>query len=1235
MRNNLSLIKPNDYNKLFSSYHYNSKLNKFRNNQLPKLSKLFPSYENNIQTSTFFNKKSKIKLEKTNELKKKNIIYPLLNISKDNDSCDRTSSNRDFIPLTTYHSYKLNNEKMSKLSKAKKSNSHQLNMIYLNLYKYPSYENTNNNILNLDSFYNDIDNFEINKNNDETLSKKLNEINHRSFVRLIDIFNNTEFNKLNNDLININKIPGDFIDKSAEKLLRKNKVNKTDNNIIDDLDGERAILVSNIFMDWILDNVKHKIELTNEYNEVLSTVWVKNLIYSEINSLQNRFSEFRKTIKLSNFAKAMNNQKIKNMLNKKGLKNNRSNFTASTFKSNYDTSNIKSFEHSSNIDSNYNNFSYENDKKYKFNKTHDKVDKDLSLGFDFFHNENKPKQNITYRNKQVISVNTPSVTHVNLINKMRNYKQSFAHSKYKTQNNDTDNKENLWFRNVFLNNPRSNKIRNFAKNYENLASSISTNNKFDSYKKRKKNLIENENQNNNGIMNRLIKESIHNTINVDRGLNYNYRPKNRYEPFKRFNSFSKESSGKNYITIKSTFSKNNIRDRKSVFTPSKEVISDKSEEIRVKPKFKNIILRNNEDNLYNNKITEEDRNNNNNYYNNNINKNDNFNNDEDYYDKDNIKGKSDKNKEQGNKGKKSNKKKKEKKNKDIENVINKESKGNNTNKDKEKKIKDIFAYFEFSEEEKEEKDEKDEKENENAKETKKEEEDSTINRKKSKRKSIFYFVNDLNKRNKILKSENITSQSNQTNENNKKSDNFSSNSDGEMDESEYKNENNESSTLNSLVRNELIKNVTKSLVVHKDKKRKPKGMLIKRNLNYKNEIVFRNTETEEKQENNSVTSVYTLSSVNEKENLDEDIEIKEEVNLLQNVLNEKETYNLYNLVVLYKKFIRKKNKKEENKKEMKSKKEEIFNIMQNYFDILLTEKLSIKQIKEDQVHFNLLNKLKVLRKFGLFSSKKLMELQAKILKKRDKELQKFLNGEENWESISSKLFHRKNSAKLRTTRLKVFNRRRQKNKLIYNNLYLYKNNDSDDDKTNIQIKKEIYDILNTDYGNISNDIGENNMFLEKRRKPKKEKKQFIKIKKNDRPLARLKDEILDEEILKKLQKKDKIRDEQTKKEEIRDKKIYDFFAKIQRLKRRQNFDNINEINSFIDEQIELNNEVPKEKDDGRLNTFLHEFLYQRSREKYAFDMKNKRITYMSPITFTSPHENCYLTQPFKFMTNKK
>jgi hypothetical protein len=129
---------------------------------------------------------------------------------------------------------------------------------------------------------------------------------------------------------------------------------------------------------------------------------------------------------------------------------------------------------------------------------------------------------------------------------------------------------------------------------------------------------------------------------VNRGLSHKFWPKNRYEPIKRVNSVNTKPNEKNYITIKSTFSNNSNRNRKSVYTPSKEVISNKDEEIGVKPKFKNIILRNLEDKLYNDKIIEEDRNNN--YYNNNINMDDNknnFKNGKDYYDKENMKEKND------------------------------------------------------------------------------------------------------------------------------------------------------------------------------------------------------------------------------------------------------------------------------------------------------------------------------------------------------------------------------------------------------------------------------------------------------------------------------------------------------------------------------------------------------------------------------------------------------------------
>ena len=60
-------------------------------------------------------------------------------------------------------------------------------------------------------------------------------------------------------------------------------------------------------------------ELKNEYNEVLSTVWVRNLIYKEMTELKNRFAEFRNLMNLPNFIHNLEMQRINKILNKKNL----------------------------------------------------------------------------------------------------------------------------------------------------------------------------------------------------------------------------------------------------------------------------------------------------------------------------------------------------------------------------------------------------------------------------------------------------------------------------------------------------------------------------------------------------------------------------------------------------------------------------------------------------------------------------------------------------------------------------------------------------------------------------------------------------------------------------------------------------------------------------------------------------------------------------------------------------
>jgi hypothetical protein len=308
--------------------------------------------------------------------------------------------------------------------------------------------------------------------------------------------------------------------------------------------------------------------------------------------------------------------------------------------------------------------------------------------------------------------------------------------------------------------------------------------------------------------------------------------------------------------------------------------------------------------------------------------------------------------------------------------------------------------------------------------------------------------------------------------------------------------------------------------------------------------------------------------------------------------------------------------------------------------------LTIKEIKEEKVHIEIHKQLKIFEKFGLYPIEELLDLEEACIEDRKEEYEDYLKGGEDYDKKWKKSktfknsFHRFDSTgTYKTEYHKSIGETHKRHTLIYNNLYLFKDKgDSDDEKTDKLIKKEIQDILNTDYSNISNDTerAKNSPFLEKRRiYYNEDKKKFVKIKGKDIDLIQLKDELLNEDILNNFRKENKIIDDKLREEEIRDKRIYQFFAQIQKLKKRQYKNNEDEINSFIDQQIENNKDILKEKDDGRLNFFLQEFNLNRIRAKFAFNSKYKKIGYISPIIFTSRNENLNMSQANKFGKNKK
>ena len=1248
MKNNLSLIQPLEYNNLFSYYHKNSKINSDINSKLPKISKLFPSREHKDQsTSTLFtnNKANNYKMKlisinafKNNNTKKhKNKIYPLLNTSIDNES--NIKSNRELTSNSMYYLYKTNHEKKKiKINPDKLNKSHKLNVVYLNLFK--STLKNKNEILNIDSFYNGIDDLEIGDKinyENEIISQKLKEINYRSIIKIKNIFNDIDFGKLNDDLLNINNNTSKgIIDKFIEKIFNnnKNRDNKSlyNNKNIDIIDisylhGERSVLVSNnVFLDWILDNVKRKIELKNEFNQHLSTVWVKNLIYKEIDELENRFAEFRKSINYSNFVKNINS-KINNLLNKKTLKkNDKSNITSSTLRSYFDNSYIKSYFNTSNINSN-NNYSNENE-KYKNNMSQNNTINDIIVGFDFFDNNPKKKPN----QKQIININSP-YTKQKYINKKIKYnilKNSLKQINKTEFNNEFIKSEKMLFRDIYLNKPRKKKIKNFGNQYPSPK-----NNKIISINKNEKRPI----IKNNDIIDAIMAKTFH--IVKNKSKKFDYKPKKSnfsfFSSLIKRNSINFSNNEEKYPTLKLKLKE--IKENKKSFTPSKELVLNKDEELAKKVKFKNVVSINLQtletlENKKTNKIllVEEYK------QNKNI---------DEFKEKNKIDDNKvdkvkefqeivhvkeeqenneigDKQKNQGNDKIDDNKEKDEEK--DKENYIDNNSVIKSLNSDnKSNKSKNNSPKISSSSMSK--KKVKKKKQKRSSKFNSVESEKGSSPKKFIKRNSAF-----ISPKIKIIKKK----KKKKTKKINQDSDSqelkLSHSSSSSSSSSSFSNQESEIDTFED-IDPQIYEKSKNGLIIRRHKTEKTQLSFVQMNtlkkvINEKN----KNNANDSEKENENSQSILSISSIDEKEEIKENIEIKKETDILNKILSNKETNNLFNLIMLLKLYLRKRNKIKETKKDIHKKRDEIKKIMQNFFRKLLL-KLTIREIKEEHRHFEVLEELKRLKKFGVYSSKDLEELEKIILDERKNDVKKYEMGFDTEKDINSlkirkkssnilPIFSQKLSQRLDSAKSNEYQFKKEKKKRKSNNSYLFKNKNENDirkqSKTDLKIKKEIQDILNTDYGNIPmKPKGITFLFSNKKKFHNFSKRKYVR-KPTNRTFLKINDELLDEKILIKSKKVSEELEQKLKREEIRDKRIYEFFSKIQRLK-KEGLGN-DELNTFIDQQIEHNNEIPKEKNGGRLNDFLQEFHFNRIRAKYITDLKNKKIGFLSPIIFTSPNE---------------
>ena len=194
------------------------------------------------------------------------------------------------------------------------------------------------------------------------------------------------------------------------------------------------------------------------------------------------------------------------------------------------------------------------------------------------------------------------------------------------------------------------------------------------------------------------------------------------------------------------------------------------------------------------------------------------------------------------------------------------------------------------------------------------------------------------------------------------------------------------------------------------------------------------------------------------------------------------------------------------------------------------------------------------------------------------------------------------------------NKKSRKN-LIYDNLYLY--HKKDDEKNDIEIRQEVYDILNEKNDEINNENeekinkGETNTISRGKRG-----KFIIRRRKFTKRRSSIKFN------LKKIEDDDKV--EIIKENDGNDKKnlerrIAKFYEKIKKLKRGEidMSDYEDELSELMTEQIDKNNyEVDKAKE-LRIMNFFKNFQISRKNDFFGKKYLRNRLTFNSPIKFIS------------------
>ena len=1321
MKKKLILIQPQKYNELFSTYHSFKKSKKF----LPKipisLQKYWEITSYTTRTSNFNNKLNFSSNMNSYIYKRNNNFFnPTFT-----NQFSLESKNNDFLPfpsLTQQYKKTEQNFKNKKKYEIKKNNC---KMIYLNL------STKNNRLIKNNSFEPSNKNIYINgKINDEKNNQKPN---------IKNIINEDQKSNIKNEITMIKNIPIVLVNSFAKDIYNsiynknniksenndsKSKINEnsnTSNNTSNINSINKSIYKNNSFFQYILNNVKHKIELINESNKSLSIINVMNLINSEITDLKKNLEDYEKNNAVENSKFTSNNvSKISNY----------EITTSNTFRFKTNNSNIKDNENNNNIStlgnlikSNIYSKIYNGSKKlnfennYLFNNVGKKsIFQNQEIIYSINQNETKGKSN--YKNIKKINIKKNKKYSIDkAINTDYFTSNSYDFNFYKIQsqinffnNNNIEKPITRSFSEIFLkkNYPKESDFINDISNKIEKSFLIKNDSKISEKKQniKSKNISKNEKIKNKKSKKEQYKSkgqlyhSQYKNNNIkkaqdDYGLNKEENiitPKRKKDSIEAFSDhqekkikFKDEKIKNNYENIILNIDTIKNNELKTSLTPNKSDLKEKNLKTEQSKTVIDNSSENNEPNVIyfdKNKKRELDIKN--------------FKDIKDIKDMQAIY-------EDISKDKKKNKKKKKKKNRnqDLTSIktmkLSDKSKNNKTSnknifkndinsvdnddinenkkskKNKRKKIKNemiknliindpnindkekeelIKQYIINSENEIDEEEEEDEEYDEEDEEYEEEEDEikekidinvnnnnTNISKKKKKNRNkdnISKTENNLtdkrSKDNKIPKKKShyvsekkskIISEP-KLEQKGKKYDEVDSNS----DEESFAFTNNKKKDFNQ-IKNKSKKNIEiiedpdvikemkkyhltnkndlynmKNLTLEKKSKNKGEGLVVKESDNIFfnldeniDEIIKKNTPS---------------GNLSKNFNKQEELKILNEVVELDNLTKEEKNFVLSEMLDLRNKIIKAKIINKDIRNQINLKRISVYKLVNKYFINLILNDIENKKVTYDK-YVNKLKKLEKIQNFGIFTFKNLSLLEEKYItpylaeeKKRNKELS------EKEKKI------RKRMALIEYEEIKKkLEKKNQKNKLIFDNLYLFKKEKNKE----IKLRKEVEEILNSPKVPIdTNKRRETPRFMSliTRRKKNIIKKEKKSKKRNNFNLKKInffeQDDTSnkDEEKLKEL--------ELQKQEEIKELNLKEFFKRIQKLKTLEFQDFDNELNQMMNEIIDKKDVISKKKE-TRINSFIQDFQLSRLKNKTSSKFNSKGFSYISPIRFISEHNN--------------